>query len=87
VASLKLPVASLTENSSKIGAKFVSHGRYAAVRMAKAATGQNLFADIWRLIAEPCPRPHPLVVERNPKEPGIRDEEKQPNQAHSRLLD
>jgi hypothetical protein len=48
----------LKEKLIKIGAKFVSHRRYAADQMAEAAaTVRNLFADIRRLIAELCPPP------------------------------
>ena len=50
-------LTSLKEKLIKIGAKVVSHGRYAAVRMAEAASVRNLFADIRRLIAELCPPP------------------------------
>ena len=43
--------------SVKIGAKVVSHGRYAAFQMAEVAIPRNLFADILRLISELRPPP------------------------------
>jgi hypothetical protein len=45
-------LTSLKEKLIKIGAKFVSHGRYVAFQMAEVAIPKNLFADILRLIAE-----------------------------------
>jgi hypothetical protein len=45
------------EKLIKIGAKVVSHGRYAAFQMAEVAISRNLFADILRLIVELRPPP------------------------------
>jgi hypothetical protein len=50
-------LTSLKEKLIKIGAKVVSHGRYAAFQMAEVAIPRNLFADVLRLIAELRPPP------------------------------
>jgi hypothetical protein len=50
-------LTTLKEKLIKIGAKVVSHGRYAAFQMAEVAIPRNLFADILRLIAELRPPP------------------------------
>ena len=44
----------------KIGAKVISHGRYAAFQMVEAAVPRMLFAEILGLIAELRPRSWPL---------------------------
>ena len=51
------PIGRLNENLIKIGARLVSHRRYAAFRMAEVAIPRHLFADAPRLIAKrrpPC---------------------------------
>jgi hypothetical protein len=45
-------LTSLKKKLIKIGAKVISHGRYAALQMAKIAIPRNLLAGILRLIAE-----------------------------------
>ena len=52
-------LTSLKEKLIKIGAKFISHGRYVAFQMAEVAIPRRLFADILRLIAELRPPPDP----------------------------
>ena len=52
-------LTSLKEKLIKIGAKVVTHGRYAAFQMAEVAVPRTLFAQILRLIAELRPPPDP----------------------------
>jgi hypothetical protein len=53
-------LTSLREKLIKIGAKVVSHGRYATFQMAEVAVSRQMFADILSLIArlEHLPRRH-----------------------------
>ena len=44
-------LASLREKLLKIGAKFVSHGRYVTLRMAEVAMSRQMFQEILTLIA------------------------------------
>ena len=52
-------LTSLKEKLIKIGAKLVSHGRYAAFQMAEVAIPRSLFAEILQLIGELRPPPDP----------------------------
>ena len=51
-------LTSLKEKLIKIGAKIVSHGRY-AFQMAEVAIPRQMFQEILRLIAELRPKPPP----------------------------
>jgi hypothetical protein len=58
-------LASLREKLVKIGAKVVTHGRYAMFQMAEVTVRRELFSNILRLIAELRPLPTvapPLVI-------------------------
>ncbi len=50
-------LTTLKEKLIKIGAKVVSHARYVAFQLAEVAIPRDLFADIWRTIAELRPPP------------------------------
>ena len=52
----------MKEKLIKIGAKIISHGRYAAFQIAELAIPWKLFGDILRLIAESQPPPDPVPV-------------------------
>jgi Transposase DDE domain group 1 len=52
-------LTSLKEKLIKIGAKVVSHGRYAVFQMAEVAIPRQMFQEILRLIAELRPQPPP----------------------------
>jgi len=52
-------LTSLKDKLIKIGAKVVSHGRYAIFQMAEVAVARTLFAEILRLIADLRPPPDP----------------------------
>lgn len=50
-------MTTLREKLIKIGAKVVGHARYVAFQMAEVAVPKNLFAEIFRMIAELRPPP------------------------------
>lgn len=50
-------MTTLREKLIKIGAKVVGHARYVAFQMAEVAIPKNLFAEIFRMIAELRPPP------------------------------
>lgn len=52
-------LTSLKEKLIKIGAKVVSHARYATFHIAKVAISKNLFTNILQMIAEIRPKPDP----------------------------
>jgi hypothetical protein len=52
-------LTSLGEKLIKIGAKVVSHGRYAAFQMVEVAVPRQMLQEILRLIAELRPNPLP----------------------------
>ena len=52
-------LTSLKEKLIKIGAKFLSHGRYVAFQIAEVAIPRQMFQEILRLIAELRPKPPP----------------------------
>jgi hypothetical protein len=50
-------MTTLREKLIKIGAKVVGHARYVAFQMAEVAVPKNLFAEIFRMIADLRPPP------------------------------
>src|SRR5262249_35893858 len=55
-------LTTLKDKLIKIGAKVVTHGRYAIFQMAEVAIARQMFQEILRLIAELRPQPPPALA-------------------------